>query len=96
MYRGKSRRRHERHKVEQITPIQLNGSDGTIFFVVPVDESESGLGCIYSGKIPPEAGRRYMVARAGETREMELRWISPLSKNRYRLGLMYADMDLDG
>jgi len=95
MYKGKSRRRHERQKVTQITPIQLSGPDGAIYFVVPVDQSESGLGCIYSGKIPPVEGHIYVVEIDGDSREMEVRWISLIGNNRFRLGMMYVDVDFD-
>jgi hypothetical protein len=95
MYKGKSRRRHERQKVNQITPIKLNGSDDDLYFVVPVDESESGLGCIYSGAVPPRAGHVYAVEREGESRRMEVKWIAPISATRFRMGLMYVDVDFD-
>ncbi len=95
MFEGKCRRRHQRHKVAQINPIQLSSSTGAVFFVVPVDESESGIGCIYSGQIPPQVGHTYEVSEDGDTREMEVRWVDPIGKNRFRLGLMYLDFKFD-
>ncbi|MCA1764867.1 MAG: hypothetical protein LC633_01190 [Desulfobulbaceae bacterium] len=95
MYKAKSRRRHERHKVTQINPIKLNGSDDDLYFVVPVDESESGLGCIYSGAKPPLVGHVYAVEREGGSRRMEVKWIAPIGTNRFRLGMMYVDVDFD-
>jgi hypothetical protein len=83
------------HKVTQINPIHLHSLTGTVFFVVPVDESESGIGCIYSGKIPPRIGHINMVGEDGDTREMEVRWVALIGKNRFRLGLMYLDFKFD-
>ncbi|MFO7607441.1 MAG: hypothetical protein R6W72_14195, partial [Desulfurivibrionaceae bacterium] len=84
-----------RHKVNQINPIKLNGSDDDLYFVVPVDESESGLGCIYSGVKPPQAGHVYAVEREGGCRRMEVKWIAPIGANRFRMGMMYVDVDFD-
>ena len=95
MHDRKCRRREPRHQVSQINPIQLSNPAGELFFVVPVDVSESGIGCIYSGKIPPQTGQTYMVDRDGDTREMEVRWISAIGENRFRLGLMYLDSKFD-
>lgn len=90
MHDRKCRRREPRQQVSQINPIQLSNSAGELYFVVPVDVSESGMGCIYSGKIPPLAGQIYTVEGDGDTREMEIRWISAIGENRFRLGLMYV------
>ena len=91
MYKGKSRRKHQRHQSNQIHPLQLSNTNGGIFFVVPIDESESGIGAIYTGKNPPNVGSVFLVGDSTPPRKAEVRWVSPLGTRRFRFGLMYVD-----
>jgi hypothetical protein len=91
MCEDKDRRRHQRHKVSQINPLQLSDSTGALFFVVPIDKGDSGIGCIFSGKIPPVVGHIYLVSGDSINTEMEVRWVASIGNNRFRLGLMSLD-----
>lgn len=83
------RRKHQRHQAVQIKPIRLTSSTGLIYFVVPVDESEEGMGCIFSGKNPPLVGHVYMIGDEDSARQIEVRWLDTIANNRYRLGMQY-------
>jgi hypothetical protein len=88
MCEDKNRRRHQRQKVSQINPLQLSNSSGALFFVVPIDKSDSGFGCIFSGIIPPIVGHTYLVSGDSINTEMEVRWVVSIGENRFRLGLV--------
>lgn len=89
MSKDKNRRKHQRHAVEPINPVRLCSTTGEIFYVVPVDESEGGMGCIFSGKNPPQTGHTYLVGEENDTRPMEVRWVESIGNNRFRLGLRH-------
>jgi hypothetical protein len=91
MHRNKCRRKHQRHKITKIQPLQLSNAAGGIFFVVPIDESESGIGAIYTGKNPPRIGSVFMVGDDSNSRKMEVRWVAPLGTRRFRFGMTYLD-----
>jgi hypothetical protein len=84
----KTGRRHER-KVAANRPLRMVHLNSYTFYVLPADESESGIGCIYTGSEPPDVGAFYSFREDDEMKRVEVKWIKKLATGIYRLGLEY-------
>ena len=83
-----NKRRHERSLAAN-RPIQLVTMDTHTYYILPADESSSGMGCIYTGEEPPEAGAVCVIREDGPERKVEVMWVLPLAQGIFRLGLQY-------
>jgi hypothetical protein len=81
-------RRHVR-KTGEHQPIQMVNLNSQTFYVLPADESEGGLGAIYTGKKPPEIAAYYSYKEGNKLRHVEVRWVKKISDGIFRLGLQY-------
>lgn len=83
-----NKRRHERN-LSQNRPVQLVQMNSRTYYILPADESSSGMGCIYTGNEPPEPGAVCMLKEGHPERKVEVRWVSPLASGIYRIGLHF-------
>jgi hypothetical protein len=85
---SKESRRHERKKADN-RPLKLEHLNNYTLYILPTDESESGMGCIYTGNEPPDVGAYYSFEDKGTRRKAEVVWVTELTQGIYRLGLAY-------
>jgi len=83
-----NKRRHERSLAAN-RPIQLVQMNNHTYYILPSDESASGMGCIYTGDDPPETGAICVIREDGPERKVEVKWVMPLTQGIFRLGLQY-------
>ena len=84
----KETRKHER-QIAANRPLQLIHLNSYTFYILPADESKSGIGCIYTGPEPPDVGAFYTFKEKGVSRNIEVKWIKELATGIFRLGLEY-------
>jgi hypothetical protein len=88
MDRKPNKRRHERSMAGN-RPIQLVHLNTRTYYILPADESKSGMGCIYTGDDPPEIGAVCVIREDGPERKVEVKWVMAMAQGIYRLGLQY-------
>ncbi|OGS37521.1 MAG: hypothetical protein A2293_12755 [Elusimicrobia bacterium RIFOXYB2_FULL_49_7] len=85
----KNKRRFDRN-ISDNRPIRLLHQNGRTFYLLPADESKSGMGVIFTGTEPPESGAFYSINDDHQQeRRVEVMWIKPLAPGIFRLGLSY-------
>ena len=84
-------RRFKRKIIENQT-IQMASMNSKTFYVLPFDESEGGVGAIYTGLQPPEAGAYFSFKEGNSVRHVEIKWVKKISDGIYRLGFQYIKM----
>lgn len=93
--RQKNRRRHKR-QICKDQVVTLRSAVGTKIFVLLIDRSDGGIGCIYNGKNPPRIGYAYEVLEEGEVRGVEVAWVDEFGHLKHRLGLVYLEPAVEG
>jgi hypothetical protein len=88
MTKPKRGRKYER-TISNNRPLQLLHLNSYSFYILPTDESQTGMGCIYTGKEPPEVGAFYTFKDKETLKKVEVKWIKKLAEGIYRLGLEY-------
>lgn len=86
------KRKHDRRESPS-RPIKMANLNSQTFYVLPSDESDGGIGAIYTGHQPPNAASFYSFSDGNKTRHVEVKWVKKIADGLYRLGLQYIKLD---
>jgi hypothetical protein len=89
MNRREERRRHERIAAQNKPLTLISVKTRSILYLLPTDESIGGIGCLYTGKYPPQIGFQYELNEGHGEQIAEVRWVTELVAGIYRIGLEY-------
>jgi hypothetical protein len=89
MSKREDRRRHERIAAQNKPLTLISVKTRSALYLLPIDESLGGIGCLYTGKYPPQIGFQYEIKEGHGEQVVEVRWVTELTIGIYRIGLEY-------
>jgi hypothetical protein len=89
MSNREDRRRHERIAAQNKPLTLISVKTRSTLYLLPIDESKGGIGCLYTGKYPPQIGFQYELKESHGEQAVEVRWVTEPIVGIYRIGLEY-------